>query len=217
MDTSELYPKQTMSCRQWRRSREGVGAPPHNKNVGAGLYNIYRPLALWCWVVPPLPIITVFLRHWSPVIIALSGILSPPAEKKEEFHFCLEIITKEQFLVFKLPCCGHYSHKVCFKTWASHVKSTNAAPTAEQQTRTKTRASSVYKHTPKNSTIQRAAMRKFTQNAPQPSQLYSHSYPTITHWNADSLFIVINSGYMYKKQFIRTVLIETFIVNVLLL
>ena len=27
--------------------------PPNNKNVGAGLYNIYRPLALWCWVVPP--------------------------------------------------------------------------------------------------------------------------------------------------------------------
>ena len=92
-----------------------------------------------------------------------------------------------------------------------------AGPTAEQHARTKTRASSVYKHTPKNSTIQRATMRKFTQNAPQPSQLYSHSYPTITHWNnADSSFIVINSGYMFKKQFIRTVLIETLIVNVLL-
>ena len=41
-----------------------MGAPPpNNKNVEAGLYNIYRPLALWCWVVPPPPsIITFFLR-----------------------------------------------------------------------------------------------------------------------------------------------------------
>ena len=62
----------------------------------------------------------------SPTIITLFGILCPPAEKEEECHFCLETITKGQFLVFKLPCCGHYSHTECFKTWASlsHTEST---------------------------------------------------------------------------------------------
>ena len=35
-------------------------------------------------------------------------------------------ITKGQFLVFKLPCCGHYTHTECFRTWASlsHTEST---------------------------------------------------------------------------------------------
>ena len=38
----------------WQEIFFGGGArPPNNKNVGAGLYNIYRPLASWCWVVPP--------------------------------------------------------------------------------------------------------------------------------------------------------------------
>ena len=37
----------------------------------------------------------------SPTIITLFGILSPPAEKEEECHFCMEKITKGQFLVFK--------------------------------------------------------------------------------------------------------------------
>ena len=55
----------------------------------------------------------------SPTIIPLFGILSPPAEQ-EECHFCLETITKGQFMVFKLPCCGHHAHTECFKTWASH-------------------------------------------------------------------------------------------------
>ena len=60
----------------------------------------------------------------SPTI--LFGILCPPAEEEEECHFCLEKITKGQFLVLKLPCCGHYTHTECFKTWAStsHTEST---------------------------------------------------------------------------------------------
>ena len=64
----------------------------------------------------------------SPTIIPLFGILSPPAEKEKdlECHFCMGKITKEQFLVFKLPCCRHYAHTERFKTWASlsHKKST---------------------------------------------------------------------------------------------
>ena len=61
-----------------------------------------------------------------PTIITLFGILCPPAEKEEECHFCLEKITKGQFLVFRLPCCRHYTHTECFKTWAStsYTKST---------------------------------------------------------------------------------------------
>ena len=50
------------SIPQWHRNRGGTH-PPNNENVGAGLYNIYRPLASWCWVVPPPPIVTFFLRH----------------------------------------------------------------------------------------------------------------------------------------------------------
>ena len=55
----------------------------------------------------------------SPTIIPLFGLLSPPAEQEEKCHFCLETITKGQFMVFKLPCCGHLTHTECFKTWAS--------------------------------------------------------------------------------------------------
>ena len=55
----------------------------------------------------------------SPTIIPLFGILSPPAEQEEECHFCLETITKGQFMVFKLPCCGHLAQTECLKTWAS--------------------------------------------------------------------------------------------------
>ena len=55
----------------------------------------------------------------SPIVIPLFGILSPPAEQ-EECHFCLETITKGQFMIFRLPCCGHYTHTECFRTWASH-------------------------------------------------------------------------------------------------
>ena len=54
----------------------------------------------------------------SPTIIPLFGILSPPAEQ-QECHFCLETITKGQFMAFKLPCCRHLTHTECFKTWAS--------------------------------------------------------------------------------------------------
>ena len=53
----------------------------------------------------------------SPTIIPLFGLLSPPAEQEETCHFCFETITKGQFLVLKLPCCGHLVHTTCFKTW----------------------------------------------------------------------------------------------------
>ena len=48
-------------------------------------------------------------------------------------------------------------------------------PTAEQHTHTKTHASSAHKNTQKVSTVQTVATQKFTENAQQPSQLYSHS------------------------------------------
>ena len=55
----------------------------------------------------------------SPTIIPLFGLLSPPAEQEETCHFCFETITKGQFMILKLPCCGHLVHTTCFKTWAS--------------------------------------------------------------------------------------------------
>ena len=64
------------------------------------------------------------------------------------------------------------------------------APIVEQRTH----ASFAYKNTPRNSIAQTAATTKFTQNAQQTSQIYSHSWPTITRWNADNSLIVINSG-----------------------
>ena len=55
----------------------------------------------------------------SPTIIPLFGLLSRPAEQEETCHFCFETITKGQFMILKLPCCGHLVHTTCFKTWAS--------------------------------------------------------------------------------------------------
>ena len=54
----------------------------------------------------------------STTIIPLFGILSSPAATDEDYHFCLEKITKGQFCILKLPCCGHQVHTECFKTWA---------------------------------------------------------------------------------------------------
>ena len=55
----------------------------------------------------------------SLTIIALFGLLSPPAEQEETCHFCFETIAKGQFMVLKLPCGGHLTHTSCFKKWAS--------------------------------------------------------------------------------------------------
>ena len=115
----------------------------------------------------------------SPTIIQLFGILSLPTEQ-EECHFCLETITKGQFIIFKLPCCGHHTHTECFKTWASRHRiliqnQQYAAPIVEPSINTKTHASFPWKNTLRNSSVQRAATRKFTQNAQQTSQLYSCS------------------------------------------
>ena len=104
-----------------------------------------------------------------PTIILLFGILSPLAER-EECHFCMEKITKRQFFVFKLPYCGHYTHTECFKTWASLSRTESTACCAYCRTHT----SFAYKTTPRNSIVQRAAIQKFTQNAQQTSQAYSH-------------------------------------------
>ena len=116
----------------------------------------------------------------SPTIITLFGILCPPAKKEKDSHICMDKITKGQFLVFQLPCCGHYVPTECFKIWAStsHTESTDqqcAAPIVEQDINAKTHASFAYKNTPRNSIVQRAATQKFTRNAQQTSQLYSHS------------------------------------------
>ena len=56
----------------------------------------------------------------SPTVISLFGLLSSVSvEKEEDCHICLETITKRQLLTILLPCCKHYVHADCFKTWAS--------------------------------------------------------------------------------------------------
>ena len=90
-----------------------------------------------------------------------------------------------------------------------------AAPIVEQYAHTKTRASSAYKNTPRNSTVQTAATQKLTQNAQQNSQLYSRPWPMITRWNVENSFILVNSCYTYKKIVRKVLIIETFIVKVL--
>ena len=56
----------------------------------------------------------------SPPVIPLFGLLSSVSvENEEDCHFCLETITKHQLLAIRLPCCKHYVHAECFKTWAS--------------------------------------------------------------------------------------------------
>ena len=60
----------------------------------------------------------------STTVIPLFGLLSSVAvDKDEECHFCLETITKRQLLAILLPCCKHYVHAECFKTWATTSQS----------------------------------------------------------------------------------------------
>ena len=113
----------------------------------------------------------------SPTIISLFGLLSPPAEQEETCHFCFETITKGQFMVLKLPCCGHLTHTGCFKTWASTSQKEYVVHCAyaELPTHTKTPVSFAYRNTSKNSTAQSAATHKSTRNALKISQSYSNS------------------------------------------
>ena len=118
----------------------------------------------------------------SPTIIALFGLLSPPAEQEETCHFCFETIAKGQFMVLKLPCCGYLTTPAASRHGHLHPTKNPSytAFIAEPPIGTKTPVFFAYKNTPKNSTAQSAAIRNSTQNAPQISQSYSHSYPTNT-------------------------------------
>ena len=60
-------------------------------NVTNNSRYIYYTLALKMEHIGTLPETDDVL---SPTIIPLFGILSPPAEKEEECHFCMEKITK---------------------------------------------------------------------------------------------------------------------------
>ena len=113
----------------------------------------------------------------SPTIIPLFGLLSPPAEQEETCHFCFETITKGQFMVLKLPCCGHLTHTSCFKTWASTSQKESIVHCAYCRTAYPYEDTCFlcYRNTPKNSTAQSAATQKSTRNAPKISQSYSHS------------------------------------------
>jgi hypothetical protein len=55
----------------------------------------------------------------SSNILSLFGILSNDApEEEEECHFCFEVIKVKDLFAMKTPCCQHFAHSSCFKTWA---------------------------------------------------------------------------------------------------
>ena len=113
----------------------------------------------------------------SPTIVPLFGLLSPPAEQKETCHFCFETITKGQFMVLKLPCCGHLTHTECFKTWASTSQKESVVHCAYCRTAypyEDTCFLCLQEYT-ENSTAQSAVTQKSTQNAPKISQSCSRS------------------------------------------
>ena len=118
----------------------------------------------------------------SPTIIALYGLLSPPAEQEETCHFCFKTITKGQFMVLKLLCCGHLVHTCCFKTRASTSLKEFVVHCAYCRT------AYLYEDTcflclpedTQNATAQHAVIRDSTQNAAQISQSCSHSCSTNT-------------------------------------
>ena len=49
--------------------------------------------------------------------VSLFGILSSTVNEKEECHFCLEEIIKDEVFTMDTPCCNHAVHCECFKKW----------------------------------------------------------------------------------------------------
>ena len=49
--------------------------------------------------------------------VSLYRILSSTVNKKEECHFCLEDIIKDELLTMDTPCCNHTVHCECFEKW----------------------------------------------------------------------------------------------------
>ena len=50
-------------------------------------------------------------------IVPLFGILSKSAKEKENCHFCLYEITKNEIHTMGTPCCNHAMHCNCFEEW----------------------------------------------------------------------------------------------------
>ena len=50
-------------------------------------------------------------------IVPLFGILSKSAKEKENWHFCLYEITKNEIHTMDTPCCNHAMHCNCFEEW----------------------------------------------------------------------------------------------------
>ena len=72
-------------------------------------------------------------------IVPLFGILSKSAKEKENCHFCLYEITKNEIHTMDTLCCNHAMHCNCFEEWKKFAlakKKTNIqlhAHTAEHQ------------------------------------------------------------------------------------
>ena len=56
-------------------------------------------------------------RVLSPTIIPPYGMFCPSARKDEKYNFCMEKITRGQFLIMKSSCNGYFAHTESFKKW----------------------------------------------------------------------------------------------------
>ena len=56
-------------------------------------------------------------------ILLLFGILSSSAKEKENCHFCLNEITKNEPHTMDTPCCNHAVHCACFDDWKTSQRS----------------------------------------------------------------------------------------------
>ena len=78
--------------------------------------------------------------------VSLFGILSSTVNEKEECHFCLEEIIKDELLTMDTPCCNHAVHCECFKKWkgTSFYRTGNEYTTVEHRFLSQTRVSFTY-------------------------------------------------------------------------
>ena len=116
-------------------------------------------------------------RCLSPTIIALFGLLSPPAEHKKSATFALKPSQIDNLWYSNCRAADISPTPAASRHGRLHPKKNPSytAPIAELPTHTKTPVSFAYRNTPKNSTAQSAATQKFTGNALQISQSYSYS------------------------------------------
>ena len=112
-------------------------------------------------------------------------------------RICMEKITKGQFLVFQLPCCGHYVHTECFKIWAStsHTESTvRCAYCRTIYQYEDTCFLCLQEYTKKLNSTTCCHAKVHSECTTDLTALFSLLNYGITHWNVDNSLAVTVSG-----------------------